>query len=375
MSLSVHDRRQAGFSLIELMVAMLLLLIVLTSVFSLMRSSIMVSTTTYEMTDAQQGLRVIQEYINRDLITAGDGFRSVNEPRLPREFVNAYLTSVPAGDYVKIGVVNSGNNVPANTVVPASPNLAASTVMPNTDRIVMLAEDADPNFPVTGTRVDATRFTVLPTDRVKFRVGEIYFITAEGSRSTFVQIKAINTNNNRITCGAGGNGVTELGLNTVPTTPSAIDYVWNGDTVTFQIKRVQIVTYFVNADRLLIRRVFGIRGTNIVAGGGVTAAVANDQRAFADSVIAEQVADLQFLYQIQQTGAGGNLVQPRESLDTSDDRNALRQVQVTPTTQTLRPITRRANAQTGVMENAPQQLTSTTTVGLRNLQFIRNSIN
>ncbi len=362
----IHNHRQAGFSLMELLVAMTLMLIVLASVFSLMRDSIRVSTTTYEMTDAQQSLRVIQEYINRDLISAGDGFRSVSEPRLPRNFVNTYLTSVPAGDYVNIGVVNSGNNVPANTVVPASPTQAASTVMLNTDRIVMLAEDRDPNFPVTGTRFNASIFTVPAADRVKFQIGEIYFITAGGSRSSFVQIKAINAGTNRITCDPGGGGVTELGLNTVPAGGnSAIDYVSNVGTTTFQIKRVQIATYFVNAERLLIRRVFGIRGTNIAAVNG---------RAFADSVIAEQVANLQFLYQIQQTGAGGNLVQPVESLNTEDERNALRQVQLTPTTQTLRPIVRRANAQTGAMENAPQQLTSTTTVGLRNLQFIQNSI-
>lgn len=366
---SIHNRRQAGFSLVELMVAMTLMLIVLASVFALMRDSIRVSTTTYEMTDAQQSLRVIQEYLNRDLITAGDGFRSVSEPRLPRDFVNTYLTSVPAVNYVDLGIINSGNNVPANTVVPASPTQAASTVMPNTDRIVMLAEDRDPNFPVTGTRDNSSRFTVSAADRVKFQIGEIYFITAGGSRSSFVQIKGLNEgSNNKIRCGenGGGGGVTELGLNTVPAGGnSAIDYVSNGGTTTFQIKRVQIVTYFINADGLLIRRVFGIRGTNIVAA---------NERAFADSVIAEQVANLQFLYQIQQAGAGGNLVQPVESLDTANDRNALRQVQLMPTTQTFRPIVRGLNPQTGVVENVPQQLTSTTTVGLRNLQFIRNSI-
>ncbi len=361
------NRRQAGFSLIELLVAMTLMLVVLASVFALMRDSIRVSGTTYEITDAQQSLRVIQEYINRDLITAGDGFRSVSEPRLPRNFVNNYLTSVPAGSYVNLGVVNSDNNVPAGTAVRASPTQAASTVMPNTDRIVMLAEDADANFPVTGTRNTSTIFTVLAADRGKFRVGEIYFITAGGLLNAFVQIKAIDAGTNRITCSASGGGVTELGLNTVPSGGNtAINYVSNGNaTASFQIKRVQIVTYFINADGLLIRRVFGIRGTNIAA---------VNERAFADSVIAEQVADLQFLYQIQQTGAGGNLVQPRESLNTEDDRNALRQVQLTPTTETLRPIVRRANPQTGVMENVPQQLTSTTTVGLRNLQFIRNSV-
>src|SRR3977135_1017011 len=66
---------QEGFSIIEMMIAVGIMVIVTAAVCSLMRDSIRVSKTTYELTDAQENLRTAQEYVNRDLMNAGDGLK------------------------------------------------------------------------------------------------------------------------------------------------------------------------------------------------------------------------------------------------------------------------------------------------------------
>ena len=90
-----QGRSQDGFSLIEVLVATTVMLIVVGAVFSLVRSSMKVATTTYEMTDAQQNLRTAQEFINRDLMNAGDGLKSINESGFREPFMLSYVTLTP----------------------------------------------------------------------------------------------------------------------------------------------------------------------------------------------------------------------------------------------------------------------------------------
>ena len=47
------------------------------AVVSLVKSSMSIATATYELTDAQESLRTAQEFISRDLMSAGDGLRSM----------------------------------------------------------------------------------------------------------------------------------------------------------------------------------------------------------------------------------------------------------------------------------------------------------
>ena len=89
---------QAGFSLIELLIAVTVMVVVLAAVCASLKDSFRVSVTSYELTDAQQSLRAAHEYINRDLITAGDGLNGINNIRVPVQFMRAYLTQSPVLD-------------------------------------------------------------------------------------------------------------------------------------------------------------------------------------------------------------------------------------------------------------------------------------
>jgi hypothetical protein len=101
--------------------------------------------------------------------------------------------------------------------------------------------------------------------------------------------------------------------------------------------RMFMIQYFVDANGMLIRRVFGAAG-----GAG-----------FADSIISENVTNLQFRYVLS------DFAQPVAQLSTAQQQVAVRQVEVMVTVRTPH----------AVVKGAPMSLSSTTSTSVRNLQF------
>ncbi len=339
---------QSGFSIAELVVAMGIMAVIAGAVFALMKDSLKIGTTTYEMTDAQENLRNAQEYINRDLINVGDGLNSITRILVPRTFVTNYLAANPFDNpgtpgVVNLALLNSDNNVPANTNVRStSPAVTVRSSPVLTDRISML--EVDPNFsPIAlgATAINATGSTIniSPVDLPRFAVGEIYFITsAQGATfGAITSFTGASGNTPKLNFAAGDT----LGLN-VPGTGGMINTVSAGGTIPTSLMRMQVIHYFINSKGILIRRAFGNKGA-----------------AFRDAVIAEHVMSLQFRYFLNLRGTDGNVVQPLAQLTNSTEQLSVRQAEVTVTTETPHAIS------TG----AQQQLTMTTSTSIRNLQF------
>src|SRR5437667_12392666 len=87
----IHN--EAGFSLIEMRIAMGVMLIIAGGAFSLMKSSMKVSQATYELTDANENIRTAQEFIDRDLSNAGDGLNSLGGIRVTTAFTASYIST------------------------------------------------------------------------------------------------------------------------------------------------------------------------------------------------------------------------------------------------------------------------------------------
>ena len=113
--------------------------------------------------------------------------------------------------------------------------------------------------------------------------------------------------------------------------------------------RLQIIQYFVDANNLLIRRVYGVKGS-----------------AFVDNVIAEHVTNIQFRYMVNLVDANGFVPQPSRQLATSEQQLAVREVETTVAVETLRAV----NVVTA-NNNGKQVTSSTTATTVRNLQFRR----
>ena len=341
------SRPQAGFSVLELMVALAVLLVLMISIFSLMRDSMTISLTTYEMTDAQESLRAAHEYINRDLIVAGDGLRGINNVCVRQEFLTNFLTKNPAttpclGGTVNLPLIQSDDDVPANTPVAlTAPAVVVRSDPERTDRINIL--QLDPSFtpiPLAANAITPSgRFITVPAGEVgRINVGEIYFITSS-TGATFGTVTAKDAVAGLITFDTGD----AYGLN-LAADGGPISTVSGGGARPAALLRMRIIHYFIDEKGLLIRRVIGVaRGVGHL-----------------DSVIAEHVRAVQFRYVLNLPAASGFAVQPVSQLTTPEQQVAVRQVEVTVTTETAHPLA----------SGTRQPLSMTTTTSVRNLQFL-----
>lgn len=336
-------RQSGGFSLLEMLVVVTVMLIIIGAVFESLKGSFKISMTGHEMSGAQQSVRAAHEYINRDLIVAGDGLNGINNIRVPTAFVLNYLTQSPVinvnePDHVNLSIINSDDNLPAATNVPGTAPLMQ--VLAGSDRVTILK--ADRSFAPISLAADAidasgASVTVSAADVDLFGIGEIYFLTA-GDRAAFGVVTDITDANPPSLIFGDGDA---FGLN-LTGGGGYINFVSNGGQQPTTLMRMNIAHYFVNSEGLFVKRLFGI-----------------PQPGFVDIVIAEHLANLQFRYFLNIRDANGNLQRPVNALETSVQQSATRQVEVAITTQTAHAIN----------NGAHQQLTMTTTASVRNMQF------
>ena len=317
-----------------------------------------VSNATYELTDAQEGLRNAQEFINRDLVSAGDGLRSMTYIPVQTAFVTNYLSLTPVPDpAMPIGVTNLGilttdNDVAANTIVfgldpgvPSNPLVRVRSNPQLTDRQTILAIDS--NFvpiALAATAIDntGTTITITDADSARFTAGEIYFLTSSvgGTFGTVTSVTDVVGQNSTLTFAQGSANNDKFGLN-VTGAAGRIYTISAGGTLATTLQRMKIIHYYIDTTGRLMRRVFGVRGTG-----------------FREGAIADHVTSVQFVYSLG-PDSDGNIVPPVNRLSTLDQQIAVRQVEV------------RVNVETPhKLENALQpELTSTTSTSVRNMQF------
>lgn len=337
------QNNQNGFSLIELLIVMVITLIVMGSVFMLLRGVIVTANANYHLTDANQGLRNAQEFITRDLIAAGDGVKTTANIWLPTSFVRKYLTVRPLSEidpddsgYINIGTIISDDNIPAGTAVYKSD--PAVSVKHRSDRLTTLAVDS--TFPIVDVPAWQTNYNTgaikVSGDINAFKVGEIYYLTSNGT-GTFGTVTRIDDTNSTIFWESGD----EYELNRAGSTGNLATATGYGANPS-SLMRVQIVHYYVDEFDKLVRRVFGGRGAGIN-----------------DSVIAEHVVGLQFQYILKPEVENQIFQQPLKQV--AIDKQALvRMVEVTVSVETARTL----------QDGEKHQIEGTAQIGIRNLQFL-----
>ena len=357
MQRKLTQHNQEGFSLIEMMIAVTVMVLVSSAVVTLMKSSMIITTANYELTDAQQNVRTAQEFINRDLMNAGDGLKTISKIYVPNGFMTNYITLTPIADAAmpanvrNLGILTTDNQVPEFTNVvganPATTVLSGPLTTDKTDRQTIL--EIDPQFiPATPSAINlAGTVVTLPagSDMTQFTVNEIYYLsTAIGG--TFATVTAINNGTRQLTFLDGD----LYGLN-LAGAANLIKLVTTNGTLPTSLTRMRMIHYYVNANRFLMRRVYGAKclAAPVVCTG------------FQESVIAEHVNNVQFKYSLDQTDAFGNVVQPTDVLTTANDRTNVRAVEVTVTVETPHVL------QNGLRS----QLAMSTSTSVRNMQFRR----
>lgn len=362
MQPSSRPNNQSGFTILEMIVSMTLMVIVTAAVTSLMKSSVSISNATYELTDAQEALRSAQEFINRDLVSAGDGLRSMTYIPVQTAFVTNYLSLTPVPDpampngVTNLGILTTDNDVPANTTVygldPAvatNPLVKVRSAPQLTDRQTILAIDS--NFvPISlaASAIDSTgtTITIADADSTRFTPGEIYFLTSSvgGTFGTVTSVTDVAGPNSTLTFAQGAANNDKFGLN-VTGAGGRIYTIAGcgaaGGTLATTLQRMKIIHYYIDSTGRLMRRVFGVRGTG-----------------FREGAIADHVTSVQFVYSLGPDSDGNNAA-PVNRLSTLDQQISVRQVEV------------RVNVETPhkLEKGLQPELTSTTSTSVRNMQF------
>ncbi|MGB9179744.1 MAG: type II secretion system protein [Pyrinomonadaceae bacterium] len=369
MNQVTRKNSQSGFSLLELLIVVAVMAVVTGAVVAMMKDGMKVSSTTFELVNAQESLRTAHEYINRDVTQTGDGLKNVSPILIPRLFVTTYLTRnaflntlSTNANVVDMGLVTSDNDVPSGTAVAGSnpavnvyTDTRTSPATP-TDRVTILANDPSFNQQMGAISVNAAdidlsgtavrlKLTSADFNRANFKVGEIYFITSQAG-GTFGTITDIQGGGNpRLVFDTGDT----YNLNTQNLLNTIVGMSGNNGTLPVSIMRMRIIHYYVNSGNLLVRRVFG------VANAG-----------FTDNVIAEHVTNMQVRFTLNPTGAGAP-PQPVSQITDSVQLKGIRQAEFVVTAETTHAVgNQNIN---GTVTPRSQALTMTTSVSIRNMQF------
>ena len=345
MKAHAKRNRQAGFSLIELTVTMGVMVAVMGVTAGLMADALRTSTVTSETTEAQQSLRASHEYINRDLLVAGDGLGSLgsSKVRVPSDFVGGNITPNPNDPRV---LVRGGVNTPyvALPLITSDDAQSRSGTAPgllaNTDRLTLMTNLPDVGFPVSVpsgvlsyTRPDANTliFNVPGATSALFRSGEVVLVssTASGTTvSTFAAVTGVQAGQIRF---AGGD---PYGLNT-PNLPLLTDVVCGAGTPgagacnSVTVQRVLLITYFVDQNGLLRRRVLGKPRRGAVTDAAFAA------NAMAGDVVAEHLKEFEARYGLIAADRSGWEIVDRMTLD---QEPRVRQVEMKLTAETPHPV-------------------------------------
>ena len=343
---------EGGFSLVEVLVVILIMGIVLGSVFTLMKNSLFLSNTTYELTDTRENVRVAHEYINRDIINAGYGLNDYDFILVRKAFVTDYLAknAIPITgntNYVNLGIVSSDRDPGAVAVKDTSP---AVNVLDDTDRLTILRLDPTftaisvPSGKITGY---GATFSMSSAEGSQLKVGNIYFLTSS-TGAALGRVTAISTAGTTSTVSFSESG--SYGLNKNDAT-GPINTIGLGDgsgknTQTVNIRRAFITHYYVNSRKELMKREFGVVGSG-----------------FTDNLVAEHITGLSFRYILGVNNADGTVQQPVTQLTSWSQQDAVRQIEIKITGETTHTV--------NFEDNKRAEDSLTTVSSARNLQFRR----
>ncbi len=339
---------QKGFTLVELLVAIVIFIIVVASVYGLLEVGRNSRDRSSQRSDVLKNARSAISLIGRDAFNAGLGFNRTG-PVAPEGFVNTTffggLQPDPDTRRDFITSIMVGNDLYPNNLQPVPAFRTDSVIFSYRDvefnaRNLVVLTDVGPGVAANVPRIVATAPASppgSPTGVELARVNDLYLIE---SPSTQVAIMATGVNNvNTIDAAPGDplglnqafNGVGEDGsilrrcFPTLPGPPVVEDENCTSYVAT-TLKHFNIVEYRVNPDGTLVRRIYGNNPAGLIPADQIR-----------EQPLAYGVEDMQITYVLSNgtvtnaptTASEGLDNLPNTGDDIADQVNLIRQVTVT----------------------------------------------
>lgn len=242
---------EQGFSLLELVVAMVIFLIVTAAIYGVLQTAQLSRSVVNEKVQLNKNVRLSLNLLGRDTYNAGYGYPLKSTVILPNNRISTLLGIPADADNTRDTVppIIAGNNITVNTV-----NGGAGAL---TDQVTFLFKDTTFNLigPV-GREVSQPLSIFAPTNAAgvseiaptsgtnsSCRINDIYLVT--GSTSSTLALVTGLSGTNKVQFSNGD----VLGFNQL----GGAGFL-SGITVPASLQRVKMVTYFVTADGVLTRR-------------------------------------------------------------------------------------------------------------------------
>jgi len=350
---------EAGFSLLELMIAMVIFTIVTAAIFGLMQVGRMDRNRSSRRSDVMKNARVALHLIGRDALNAGFGYHR-RGAIAPDNFLQTRL-GLPAdadSDRDMITSIIAGNNLFTNTLQSSS--------SARTDTIAFAYRDIDFNSgsnleistvaPPSGAPTTARLTTKTATGAQNAKKYHLYLIESDTSQIAVMATDIAATNQIDFATGdplgvnQALNGTGSAGSLLRKCTSSTDT---NCTTYLASAKKFNLVSYKVKPDGTLVRIIYG---NNVGA--------AFDQQV-QELPLAYNVEDLQFEYVLANGTVTDNpSAGPDGVIGTSDDEtedfNQIRQITVTIKVQ---------STEFDEQTKKPITITLTATYSARNLEY------
>ncbi|MEO6587958.1 MAG: prepilin-type N-terminal cleavage/methylation domain-containing protein [Pyrinomonadaceae bacterium] len=353
-------KNEKGFSLIEVIIAMVIFLIVTTAIYGLLQVARVDRNRSSRRADILKNARVAVHLIGRDALNAGLGYHRVGAI-VPDNFLSSKL-GIPADTDTNRDILTSivaGNNIYTNNL-QTDPNV-------KTDMITFAFRDLDfNNSSVVELQNVNTPAADLQTARlvtkdasgaIEVKPNDLYLIESDTSQVAVMAsgIPAPNQIDVSPTDALGINQPID-GLNADGSLlRKCVDSAdLNCTTYLASLKRFFLVKYHVNNEGTLIRSVFGNNRTGTIPA---------DQRQ--EFPLAYNVENLQIRYVLKNGTVTENPSAGDDGIagtadDTIEDFNLIRQITVTLTVQSVE-----ADEQTQKLD----KITITSTFSARNMEY------
>ncbi|MEW6732967.1 MAG: prepilin-type N-terminal cleavage/methylation domain-containing protein [Acidobacteriota bacterium] len=306
MNKDIHP--QAGFSLIELLLAMVLLLILIGPLLSFMRVGQISRATAIRITDVEQNVRAAMTSVGRDISNAGYNFA----PQVSLGVSPIFSTLLGSGNL--LSPIIPGNNL--NLV--RSVNSTGATVTNSTDQITLVYLDQNFNngLPVSGNLTPSGANFSATASFTGLFIGDFVLVSLANNFAIGC-VTNVTGGNNVIFASSDPYGINQPGtgplsvLGRAPQQPGAVS-----------LYKIFFVSYFVDQDGNLIRREL-LPAPHTAQGGNnsITPVLITPNpntyncngSCYYDNVIATGIEDLQFTYFLadpRSTGVTGPLDDP-----------------------------------------------------------------
>jgi prepilin-type N-terminal cleavage/methylation domain-containing protein len=247
---SVRTKNEAGFTLIEIIIALVIFLIAIAAIYQVARLAAIQRSTVTTRSDQLRSARIALEYVRRDVLNAGFGYHRTGG-NAPDNIGNG-LFGIPADSDSErdlMTAISGGNNINTNSLNPAIRtdivNLIKRDSNFNSDQIIDYTSTS-----TSGNRVDVTMAAV---DAATCKLYDVYLFESAGGTTQVVGIVT------------GFSGTTKIKLET--NDPLGLNQAANGsgnnksllatETGKGTIKKINIINYSVNNSGTLVRKEFG----------------------------------------------------------------------------------------------------------------------